>query len=533
MKKITFSFCLVLIVCGFAQAQPNTIFQHLPPDANTVVRVNVPVMASKVDLPGLLSHLPIKTEIGQVLKDPASAGIDLHQDLYITMSGTDPDSATYTCIIFHLADSGRLASFIKTHYPNAGFIRTKNQPPATGEYTVKVHPSATDSAAPDEHSIGFAWNDRLAVVTLLHVTTTDPNIADRQEFYVGKAVDKSQHILQGYLHSSFTTNQTFITGLSDDADLTMWSTGSNNFMAMSKMMTHLPGNYGKSALASQHHSISIMHLRFENGRLLMTSTAILPADTAAVMQKLVSRPFNENLAARLPQGSLLGMASMHLDPSVFIPFVKKYQPQLDSMLHNKTPDVARLINAFKGDFLLAAIAPKGDTGAHAKPNFYFITTINDRSTFLDVAAHQLHLIRDSAAGAMPDTGHSMLDKLKPAYTIHDSICVFSRSRDLTDGYFTTTPHTPGLLSDDFRNNYFTLVVDIKALLAFLQSASAGNSQNQQSGKAQQMQAVLGQFDRFTVTLGLRQGNQMTSSFEIKLADPSVNSLKMLSGFIMH
>jgi Domain of unknown function (DUF4836) len=502
MKKAIFSLSLVLIVCGFAEAQPNAIFQHLPPDANTVFRVNVPVMASKVDLPGLLSHLPIKTDIGKVLKDPTSAGIDLHQDVYITMSGTDPDSAAYSSIIFHLADSARWASFIRTAYPDG---------------------------------IGSVWNDQLGVLTFVRVVSISsrPNAGDSVRWYMSKAVTRSQAILQGYPGSSFMTNQTFITGFSDDADLTMWSTGNNNFMAMSKMMARLPGNYGKSALASQHHSISINHLRFENGRLLMTSSAILSVDTAAVMQKLVSRPFNENLAAKLPQGSLLGMASVHLDPSVLLPFVKKFQPQLDSMLHNKTPDIARVINAFKGDFLLAAIAPKGDTGAHAKPNFYFITTINDRKTFLDVATHQLHLIRDSAAGAMPDTGKSILGKLKPAYTIHDSICVFSRSRHLTDGYFATTPHTPGLLSDDFRNNYFTLVVDIKALLAFLQSASAGNNQNQQSAKSQQMKAVLGQFDRFTITMGLRQGNEMTSSFEIKLADPSVNSLKMLSGFFMH
>jgi len=502
MKKIIFSLSLVLIICGFAQAQPDAIFQHLPPDANTVVRVNLPVMASKVDLPGLLSHLPIKGEIGHVLKDPASAGIDLHQDVYITMSGTDPDSATYTCIIFHLADSARWASFIRTAFPNG---------------------------------IGSAWNNQLGVLTFVRVLSNPsrPDAGDSVRWYMSKAVSQSHAVLQGYPGSSFMTNQTFITGLSDDADLTMWSTGNNNFMAMSKMMARLPGNYGKSAFASQRHSISINHLRFENGRLLMTSSAILSADTAAVMQKLASRPFNENLAAKLPQGSLLGMASIHLDPSVMLTFVKKFQPQLDSMLHNKTHDIARVINAFKGDFLLAAIAPKGDTGAHAKPNFYFITTINDRKTFLDVATHQLHLIRDTAAGAMPDTSKSILGKLKPAYTIHDSICVFSRSRHLTDGYFATTPHTPGLLSDDFRNNYFTLVIDIKALLAFLQSASAGNNQNQQSAKAQEMKAVLGQFDRFTITMGLRQGNDMTSSFEIKLADPSVNSLKMLSGFIMH
>lgn len=530
MKKAAISLGLALIAGSFAQAQPGALFQHLPSDANTVVRVNLPVMASKIDLPSLLSHLPIKSDIRQVLKDPTSAGINLRQDAYITESGNPLDSPTYTCIIFHLADSGRLTSFIKDHYPNAGFFRTKNQPPAAGEYLTRHDQSATDSAWGVEQGIGFAWNDHLAVVTLLHVTKADPNIADRKDRYIGKAIGQSQAVLQGYSHSYFTTNQTFITGFSDDADLTMWSTGSNNLMSMSKLMTHMPGNFGKSAFAPQHHSISIIHLRFENGRLLLTSTAILPADTAAIMQKLVSRPFNENLASKLPQGSLLGMASMHLDPSFFIPFIKKYQPQLDSMLHNKTPDVSRLINAFKGDFLVAAIAPQGDTGANAKPNIYFITTINDRSAFLDVA-HQIHLIRDSADGAMPDTGRSMLGKLKTVYTIHDSICVISRTRDLTEGYFTTTPHTPGLLSDDFRNNFFTLVWDIKAVKTFMQSGPASN--NQQSAKAKHILALLGQFDRFTITLGLRNGNEMTSSLEIRLVDPSVNSLKLFSGFFMH
>jgi hypothetical protein len=132
---------------------------------------------------------------------------------------------------------------------------------------------------------------------------------------------------------------------------------------------------------------------------------------------------------------------------------------------------------------------------------------------------------------MPDTGRSMLSKLKTGYVIHDSICVISRSRELADAYFTTTPHPVGLVSDEFRKNFFTLVVDIKALQVFLQSGSAGN--DQQSGKAQQMQAILGLFNRFTVTMGMGKENEMTSSFEIRLADPSVNSLKLLSGFFMH
>ncbi len=529
MRKTFISLGIALIAGSFAHAQTDPIFQHLPSNANTIVRVNLPVMASKTNLPGLLSHLPIKSDIGQMLKDPALAGIDLHRDAYITMSGTAPDSATYTCIIFHLADSAQWASFIRTNYPNVRFFRTPGRAPAAGEYLTRHDQSAADSAWGEEKGIGCAWNDRLAVLTVMHVTNAHPNLADPAGWYISKAIGQSQAVFQGY-SGSFTTDRTFITGFSDDADLTVWSNGSNNFMAMSKMMTHLPGNYGKSPFAPQHHSNTITHLRFENGRLLLTSTAILPADTAAVMQQLVSRPFSENLAARLPQGTLLGMASMHLDPSAVIPFVKKIQPQLDSTLHKKAPDVTRLINAFKGDFLVAAIVPQGDTSANVKPNLYFITTINDRSAFLDVA-HQRHLIWDAAAGAMPDTGRSMLARLKTTYSIHDSFCVFSRSRDLTDGYFTTTPHTPGLLSDDFRDNYFTLVIDLRAVLPFLQNSPKGN--NQQSAKAQQMKAVLAQFDRFTVTLGLRHGNEMTSSFEIRTADPAVNSLKLLSGFFMH
>ena len=146
-------------------------------------------------------------------------------------------------------------------------------------------------------------------------------------------------------------------------------------------------------------------------------------------------------------------------------------------------------------------------------------------------AHQIHLIKDSTAGNIPDTSRSMLNKLQTAYTIHDSICVISSSRTLTDAYFNTTPHKVDLVSDDFRNNFFTLVIDIKALQAFLQSMPAGN--DAQSGKIQGMQALLGQFNRFTITMGMGKGNELTSSMEIKLSDPSVNSLKLLSTFLVH
>ena len=86
--KFIFSLSLVLFAFCFAQAQPGAGFQHLPPDANTVIRVNLPVLGTKIDLAGLLSHLPMPSGIGQAFKDPALAGIDLKQDVYIAESGS-------------------------------------------------------------------------------------------------------------------------------------------------------------------------------------------------------------------------------------------------------------------------------------------------------------------------------------------------------------------------------------------------------------------------------------------------------------
>ena len=72
---------------------------------------------------------------------------------------------------------------------------------------------------------------------------------------------------------------------------------------------------------------------------------------------------------------------------------------LDSLFSKKGSNMYRYLNAFKGDFLVAAIAPQGDTSAQ-KVNFYFVSATNDQPAFLDLA-HQIHLIKDSTAGAFP------------------------------------------------------------------------------------------------------------------------------------
>ena len=302
----------------------------LPPNATNIIRINLPAMGSKIDLPALLAHLPMKTAIGEALKDPASIGIDLHQDMYITETSTAPDSPAYTCFIIHLADSGKLAAYIRNSYPKARLFRVPGKNPAAGEHRNKDNDGSNKIATWSEEGIGFAWNDRLAVLTLIriapnitvyppmsaitpdaakpHKATPDhqPSPAHRRQpptgrpGYIRKAVSQSQAILQGYHNSLFTTNQKFITSFTSDADLTSWGTQGNNLMMMAKMMApHMPGNDAMNQMATKQHLNSITNLRFENGRLLISSATELPPDTTATVARLTSRPFNEGLAASL------------------------------------------------------------------------------------------------------------------------------------------------------------------------------------------------------------------------------------------
>jgi len=74
-----------------------------------------------------------------------------------------------------------------------------------------MNQSAADSAWGVEQGIGYAWNGRLAVLTVMHITKADRHITDRADWYIRKASPKPGRParLSRFL---FTTNQTIIPG---------------------------------------------------------------------------------------------------------------------------------------------------------------------------------------------------------------------------------------------------------------------------------------------------------------------------------
>ncbi|MES1160660.1 MAG: hypothetical protein ABUM51_07885, partial [Bacteroidota bacterium] len=79
-----------------------------------------------------------------------------------------------------------------------------------------------------------------------------------------------------------------------------------------------------------------------------------------------------------------------------------------------------------------------------------------------------------------------------------------------------------LVNDRVRTNAFSLAVDVKAIIAFMQEIYPNPTP-----KTQQLLHFLGALDRLTYTAGGMQNGLLESYFELKMADASENSLRSI------
>src|SRR5258707_10379147 len=109
MKKSLYA-CRLLAILAFSmiavsalgQNAPgsgqNPLFRHLPPNAQDIYHINLPVLTSKVGRAELIGKLPFLQKPGdkdkelELLKDPPAPGIVVNQDIFFAQpnhGGTD------------------------------------------------------------------------------------------------------------------------------------------------------------------------------------------------------------------------------------------------------------------------------------------------------------------------------------------------------------------------------------------------------------------------------------------------------------
>ncbi|HET6253198.1 MAG TPA: hypothetical protein VFE32_03965 [Puia sp.] len=540
MKKTICLFlsAICLLLCPVAYSQtPNPLYQHLPPKADHIYDINFSQINSKGNLLSVLSGLPQSNNphfalIFDILKDPASAGIDLSHHIIIAQSsatGAGADTLAFTNIVLQLSDSAKFRVTLKKVIPDLHIHRL----PGKG------------ASAAHEH-LALAWNDNVVVFTLAahEGAITDaasasadsktprphpaPSAVHRPVAEI--ATEKSLAALAGFPTSPWTTDQRFLTGFASDADMHFWSTGMNMGRFFAKMAAKMakkngmspamPGNFPNIPSGPANTPI-FSTFNFADGRIVFHMTVFNQPGDAATMRRFVDHPFNKDLIARLPDGRLLGYMAMHINPAAYKDVLDKYHTRnlVDSMLQKKGLSIDDFTSAFSGDFLVAALAPDSvattDT-AKKKVRFYLVAGVNDPAKLMQLASKL-----SGVATANPDTSkpHPFKD-FANKMVVQDNLLVISGSREQAMSYF-THPGRRSTDNIDVSNNMQSLVIDMKAISNYIGSSMASDP------KAMIFARILEKLDKITLTSGLMDGDNTEMTFQIITAEPSNNSLATL------
>lgn len=559
---LTAGFIFFAAAAGLAQDNP--LFRHLPPDAGSIYHINIPVITAKLswqDLAGLFPAVPGHSgqDMIRISQDPSRAGIDIQQDLFVaaTEKGA-PDSVGFTTFILHLKDSAKWAAFLRQQTPGL---------------RVRVHPGQIRTASKDK--MGAAWNKDLAVIVEVHPTShpsQTSNAAPRSKTlppsssatqatamarYTALALQRSLAALTGFETSFYTSDPVFRTGFSDDADLHIWTPQGEGLSFLARQVTHsdpFAAIPGKRPAAAKSKTYSLISLRFEPGRIILRSSAVLTPEDSDLLTKFGGRPLDTDLIAHLPKANILALVNLHFDPSVIAGVLDKYKyrTKVDSKLTAKGLALDTLLHIFKGDFLLAAIDPAHDqaasdsTPSRRQPSLFFVATIDDLSAYKKLTS-QFGLLKDSTDTGNPSapadssangTGsgdsavHKIdwLSKLKSAHTLRDHILVISDTKSRTDAFFNNTEkRNTDFVTEHMKDNPFSIWIDFKSVGDFLQhmNSKGGGPQEPPSEKNRQLLHIFSALDQLIISGGAIHNGQIETYIELKMTDPSENSLRSL------
>jgi hypothetical protein len=537
--RLLLALILAITFSNVSAQTQNPLLNHLPVDAEKVYYINYNVLTAKLDWQALGVLLP-KNEENQKLftyfSDPGLIGIDMRTGVFVTQSNvTSLDSPRYTTLVFALSDSAKFIRFLKDQFKSED-----------GKLTIHAGKLRTGVMA----RTALAWDDKLAVISFVKAPVSaamrekmsgvPSNAEANLKKYLFTATRRCVSALKGVQTNVFMADPDFRTVIADDADVHIYSRFGGGVGMVADMMriTHAPvnGDFMAAMEKMKHiHMHTIGTVRFDNGQMTMRSRLFY--DSLAGID-LGLRPISTGLIDRLPRGNLLGFFALHLDPMAYLNLLKRYTganatSAIDSMLAKKDMTIKDIMQAFKGDVIVAAIdngqtVPATDStpAKPGTPGFYIVLTIADKAAF-DKFDKLVHLTRDSAQAPSNGAAAPAKPKFHFSHNLHDDILVLGTDKQATDNFFNQAGRGSGRLeSDEVRNAAVALAVDVKAIGAWL-GPSFGNA----SGKGQQAKIILDLFDQVIFTAGQPHGKEIETLFEIRMSDQQQNSLTTISKLI--
>ena len=509
--------CLLLALFALtssqAQTNPadNTLFRHIPADADQVYDIHIASLIAKADLMSLLKmaqgQKAGKDNPFSMLTDISNTGIDMRQDIIIAVKTTaNTDSPTLITVIAHLVDSGKLASFIRDHDKEKHIIHLPG----------KERVAASNSTA-------TAWTDK--IVTMVIIKRPKGQVVDAATAAKDRlaAAHRSAAVLHGFDHSFYATNEKFRNGFSDDADVHIFNHNGTGYGALSKLMMMTPaaaspqaGDFSKfMKKAAKANSLST--LRFQPGKLVFQTTRFLTGDDSAITGRTLASPVSDKLLASLPSGKVLGLFAVHTDLSAVADNLHKYgmDTKMDSGLNAKGLSMQTFFHAFTGDFMF--VATLADTGK--APLLYGAAGIGDKTDFDKVA----NLLKPAA----PAAGDTTPPKKQHVFTsFNNNIAVLSGTQQRADAWFNTPSTSPSrLLNSELRHDAFFFAIDMQVGADCL--AKVLTKGDTIAAKDQKLLDIIRQFDSFVVGCPSGQQGQTQVTYELNFTDRNKNALASL------
>jgi hypothetical protein len=518
---------------AYSQITPdNPLLAHLPPKSTSVFEANLAGLMAKADLATLLGSIPSNGNahgqlIAGVLKDPGAAGVDLSRHIFVAQigaTGLGKDTLRYLYILLALSDSARFRAALSKAIPG-----------------IHVHHVIGKGFTIDKDNSAMAWNDRLAVMTIISHKSL-PGFTEKKTEHstkpanphplTGLAIERSLVALAGYTSSSpWLTDQRFLSGFASNDDFHAWDVGSAGFAkTFSKLGARIFATPSPFPAASDSNRNPILYaLNFASGRIILNTTQFVDSTEAGISRRVFDRPVDPNLAARLPDGLLLGWVGMHINLNAIGDLLDKFHTRksMDSILSARSLTISDFTGALNGDFLVAALAAdsnSADTGKK-KPTWYVVVGLNDPARLWQVAG-KLSLFKDSTPNATPDTTHkpSPFKDLGSKFVIWDNLLVISSSREKARQYFDHTDRRPADQSDAGEGRIM-ISLNLKAVSSFLGNSVSGDPKTMMAAH------VLEKLDKFTISSGAANDNNLHSRLQITMADPSANSLQTLLSIV--
>ena len=513
---------LLLATIAYSQS-PNPLYQHLPPSANHIYSIRLGQVIAKGELAGLLGSIPMKdpntAKIFAIVKDPASAGVDLNYEILVAetiATGIGADTLSFTQILVPLTDTAKF----RTTFANVM------------ERGLHIYRLPGKGAPTYGGMAGVAWNAQLLVFT--RVTGVSSNLNPASPGLSGKLADeKSLATLTGFSGTPWLTDQRFLTGFASDEDVHAWIFKMSLTPFMSKFIKQMKAmdtTMGGNALSEDYlghwnqtpHPPSLMTFNFEKGRIVLRMTTYNTPEDAALLQRVFDQPLNKDLLARVPGEPLLGFSAVHFNPAALPDFLDKHHTlqMINSVLGKEGLSVNDLSAVFGGDILFAAV---GDTTAitdttKKKVKMYFVATLGDPTKLMQLTAKLA-----AAGNASTDTAKAArMKKLADKMMIRDNLLVISGSHEMAQKYFDNSTRRPTDLLDGKRMQY--AMVDLKAASALVTATMSNNP------KALMAARILEKLDKIEIGSSLTDGNTVVT-FQIVTGDPSTNSLKTLVGLL--